>query len=334
MSMQMVVDWNELAERVLGGAEPTRDEARAVLTAPDDELLAVLHAAFRIRSRYHGRDVRLHVLRNAKSGMCRENCAFCSQAAGAYSDISRYRMQTVDELIEGARQAHAMKAVKYCMVTATRGPSEKDLEVICEATRRIKSEMDIRICTSLGLLGPDQARRLAEAGVDRFNHNLEASRNYFPQVCQTHTFDDRVATIKAAKAAGMEACCGGIVGMGETLDDRLDLAYELRALEVESIPVNFLDPRPGTPLGHLTRLSPQECLKTLCMFRFVNPTRDIRAAGGREVCLRHLQPLALYAANSMFTEGYLTTGGQGHEGDLAMIADLGFRVAEIVADEG
>ena len=194
--------------------------------------------------------------------------------------------------------------------------------------------MDIKICTSLGLLRPEQARQLAEAGVDRFNHNLEASRNYFSHVCQTHSFDDRVATIKAAKAAGMEACCGGIVGMGESLDDRLDLAYELRALEVESIPVNFLDPRPGTPLGHLKRLTPQECLKALCMFRFVNPTRDIRAAGGREVCLRHLQPLALYAANSMFTEGYLTTGGQGHESDLAMIEDLGFRVAEIVADEG
>lgn len=328
------VDWNELADRVLAGAEPTREEARAVLAADDQELLALLHAAFRVRHRHHGRDVRLHVLRNAKSGMCRENCAFCSQAAGAYSGVDRYRMQTVEELVEGARKAHEMKAVKYCMVTATRGPSEQDLDVICEATRRIKSEMNISICTSLGLIKPAQAERLAAAGVNRFNHNLEASRNYFPQVCQTHTFDDRVATIKAAKAAGMEACCGGIVGMGETLEDRLDLAFELRALEVESIPVNFLDPRPGTPMGHLTRLKPSECLKALCMFRFVNPTRDIRAAGGREVCLRSLQPLALYAANSMFTEGYLTTDGQGYERDMAMIEDAGFRVAELVCDEG
>lgn len=328
------VDWNELADRVLAGGVPSRDEARAVLCADDDDLLAVLHAAFRVRRAHHGRDVRIHVLRNAKSGMCRENCSFCSQAIGAYSGVDRYRMQTVDELVDGARKAHAMKAVKYCMVTATRGPSEKELDVICEATRRIKQEMNIRICTSLGLLGPGQAERLAEAGVDRFNHNLEASRNYFPQVCQTHTFDDRVATIRAAKSAGMEACCGGIMGMGESIEDRLDLAFELRELEVESIPVNFLDPRPGTPLGHLSRLTPQECLKALCMFRFVNPTRDIRAAGGREVCLRHLQALALYPANSMFSEGYLTTGGQGYDRDVALIEEAGFRIAAIVADEG
>ncbi len=334
MAITTQLDWNELADRVLAGAEPTRDEARAVLTADDQDLLAVLHAAFRIRSHYHGRDVRLHVLRNAKSGMCRENCAFCSQAIGAYSGVERYRMQTVEELVDGARKAHEMKAVKYCMVTATRGPSEKELEVICEATRKIKSEMEIKICTSLGLLKPAQAEQLAAAGVDRFNHNLEASRSFFPQVCQTHSFDDRVATIKAAKAAGMEACCGGIMGMGESVEDRLDLAFELRALGVESIPVNFLDPRPGTPLGHLTRLTPAECLKALCMFRFVKPSRDIRAAGGREVCLRGLQALALYPANSMFTEGYLTTGGQGYEQDLALIADAGFRVAELVCDEG
>lgn len=326
--------WDELADKVLAGQPPTREEARGVLTAGADDLLAVLHAAFRIRRKYHGRGVRLHVLRNAKSGMCRENCSFCSQAIGAYSGVERYRLQTVEELVEGARKAHAMQAVKYCMVTATRGPSERELDVICEAVRRIKAEIPINICTSLGLLTDAQARRLAEAGVNRFNHNLETSRAFFPQVCQTHTFDDRVATVKAAKGAGMEACCGGIMGMGETLEDRLDLAFTLRDLEVESIPVNFLDPRPGTPLAHLPRLTPQECLLSLAMFRFVNPTRDIRAAGGREVNLKHLQPLALYAANSMFTEGYLTTPGQGYQDDLAMIEEAGFHVAELVQEGG
>jgi biotin synthase len=327
------MDWNKLADVALTGGAPTREEALAVLQSPDDELLAVLHAAFRVRLHYHGRDVRIHVLRNAKSGLCRENCAFCSQAIGAYSGVDRYVMQTVDELVAGARKAHEMGAVKYCMVTATRGPSAKELDVVCAAVRQIKSEMNIKVCTSLGLLNPGQAEQLAAAGVDRFNHNLEASRNYFPQVCQTHSYDDRIATVRAAKAAGMEACCGGIVGMGETLEDRIDLAFELRELGVESIPVNFLDPRPGTPLGHVQRLTPVECLKALCMFRFVNPSRDIRAAGGREVCLKHLQPLALYPANSMFTEGYLTTPGQGYEDDLALIAEAGFRVAAIVAEE-
>ena len=322
--------WDDLADQALAGNAPSRADALAVLRADEDELLAILHAAFRVRRRFHGRDVRLHVLRNAKSGLCRENCAFCSQAIGAYSGVDRYNMQTVEQLMEGARKAHEMGAVKYCMVTATRGPSEKELDVICEAVRRIKAEMNIKICTSLGLLTEAHAAKLASAGVDRFNHNLETSREHFPKVCQTHTFEDRIRTVKIAKAAGMEACCGGIMGMGETEEDRVDLAFTLRELEVESIPVNFLDPRPGTPLADVPKMTPVECLKCLCMYRFVNPTRDIRAAGGREVVLKHLQPLALYPANSIFSEGYLTTGGQGYEQDIAMIAEAGFQLAELV----
>jgi len=198
--------------------------------------------------------------------------------------------------------------------------------------RRIKAEMNIRICTSLGLLREGQAEKLAAAGVDRFNHNLETSRNFFPEICSTHSYEDRVATVMAAKRAGMEACCGGIMGMGETDEDRVALAFELRDLEVESIPVNFLDPRPGTPLSESPRLSPADCLRALCMFRFVNPSRDIRIAGGREANLRRMQPLALYPANSLFVDGYLTTPGQGFEADVQMIEDAGFRVAEIVPE--
>ncbi len=320
--------WTQLSEKALAGGV-TNDEARAILESSDDELLAVLDAAFRVRLHYHGREVRIHILQNAKSGMCRENCAFCSQAIGSYSGVERYRLQTVEELVAGAHEAHGKQAVKYCMVTATRGPSARELDVICEAVRRIKKDVPIEICTSLGLLNDEQARRLAEAGVDRFNHNLETSENYFPHVCQTHSYQDRVATVRAAKKAGMEACCGGIVGMGETLQDRVDLAVALRELEVEAIPVNFLDPRPGTPLSHVPRLTPQDCLRALCMFRLVNPSSEIRVAGGREVNLGHLQPLALYPANSMFTEGYLTTPGQGYEKDMAMIEQAGFQVAEL-----
>jgi biotin synthase len=166
--------------------------------------------------------------------------------------------------------------------------------------------------------------------VTRFNHNLESSERYYGELCSTHSWEERVTTVKRARAAGLEACCGGIMGMGESEDDRLELAFTLRALEVESIPVNFLDPRPGTPLGERARLSPQECLRILCMFRFVNPTRDIRIAGGREVNLRDLQALALWPANSLFVNGYLTTGGAGYERDVRMIEDAGFRVAELV----
>ena len=325
-----MTSWNDLAERVLCGEPASADEARAVLHAPDDDLLALLHAAFRVRARHHGRDVRLHVLQNAKSGRCSEDCAFCSQSSRFETGVDTYRLQTVEELVEGARRAHAMGAVKYCMVTATRGPSQRDLDTVCEAVRRIKAEMNINVCTSLGLLKEGQAEQLAAAGVTRFNHNLESSERYYGELCTTHSWEERVTTVKRARAAGLEACCGGIMGMGESEDDRLELAFTLRALEVESIPVNFLDPRPGTPLGERARLSPQECLRILCMFRFVNPTRDIRIAGGREVNLRDLQALALWPANSLFVNGYLTTGGAGYERDVRMIEDAGFRVAELV----
>jgi biotin synthase len=270
------------------------------------------------------------VLQNAKSGLCPEDCAFCSQSAKFATGVDRYQLQSVDKLVAGAHRAHAMGAVKYCMVTSTRGPSQRDLDVICAATRRIKSELDINICTSLGLLKDGQAEQLAQAGVTRFNHNLESSRRHFPEICSTHDYDDRIRTVRAVKRAGMEACCGGIMGMGESDEDRVALAFELRALEVESIPVNFLDPRPGTPLGETRRLAPTECLRALAMFRFVNPSRDIRVAGGREVNLGAMQSLALYPANSLFCNGYLTTPGQGPEADLRMIADAGFRVAEMV----
>jgi biotin synthase len=322
--------WNALAGRVLDGEPATADEALAVLSSSDDELLGLLDAAFRIRLRHHGRDVRLHVLRNAKSGLCPEDCSFCSQSVVHHTEVNRYRLQSADELVAGAREAHRMGAVKYCMVTATRGPSDRELDTICDAVRRIKAEVPINVCTSLGILKDGQAERLAAAGVTRFNHNLESSRRFFPQICSTHSFEERVATVRRVRAAGMEACCGGIMGLGETPEDRVALALELRALEVESIPVNFLDPRPGTPLAHAPRLSPPDCLRGLAMMRFVNPSRDIRVAGGREVNLRHMQPLALYPANSMFVNGYLTTPGAGWEADIRMIEDLGFRLAELV----
>lgn len=325
------MNWSTLSDRIFEGGVVSRQDALAVLKSDDDELLAVLDAAFRVRLAYCGREVRLHVLQNAKSGTCQENCAFCSQSIEVDSGVDRYRMQTVDELVAGARAAHERQAVKYCMVTATRGPSTRELETVCEAVRQIKRTIPIELCTSLGLLNEDEARQLFEAGVHRFNHNLETSRNYFPRVCQSHTYDDRLATVRAARAAGMEACCGGIIGMGETLEDRVDLAFELRDLEVEAIPVNFMDPRPGTPLADLERSSPADCLRALALFRFVNPTREIRIAGGREVNIGHLQPLALYPANSMFTEGYLTTPGQGNDEDMAMIRDAGFEVAAFTA---
>ena len=323
-------DWNALADRALAGETLTREEGLAVVESPDDELLSLLHACFRVRSHHHGRKVRVHVLQNARSGSCPEDCTFCSQSAHFDTEVPRYSIQSVEELVAGAERAVEMGAVTYCMVTSTRGPSEREMETVCEAAREIKSRYPVSICTSLGILREGQAESLVEAGVDRYNHNLETSERFFPRVCTTHRFEDRRITVERAKGAGMEACCGGILGMGEERADWVDLALALRDLEVDSLPVNFLDPRPGTPLAEVTRLRPQDCLKGLALFRLTNPGADVRVAGGREVNLGTLQPLALYAANSMFTDGYLTTPGSGPSEDARMIREAGFE-AEVAA---
>lgn len=322
--------WTQLADTALAGAIPSRDAARAVLHAPADELLALLDAAFRVRRAHWGRRVSLHVLDNAKLGACPEDCGFCSQssrhAVAPASPSGEAPMKSVDELVEGARRAAAARAKRYCMVTATRGPSQRDLDTICEAARRIKAELDLELCASLGLLTEAKAERLARAGVDRFNHNLETSERHYDKIVSTHAWRDRVETVRIAKRAGMDTCCGGIVGLGEHEDDLLDLAFTLRELDVDSVPVNFLDARPGTPLAGAAPVEPGYALRALCMFRFVHPRTDLRVAGGREVTLRALQAFALYPANSIFTQGYLTTGGATPHADHQMIRDAGFEL--------
>src|SRR5688572_3311392 len=212
----MQLSWAGLADRVLAGGAPSRDDAHAVLHAPIDDTLALLDAAFRVRRAHWGRRVSLHVLDNAKLGACPEDCGFCSQSSRYASPSGEAPMKSVDELVEGARRAHAARAKRYCMVTATRGPSAKDLDTVCAAAERIKAELDIELCASLGLLTEAKAQRLAASGVDRFNHNLETSERHYDKIVSTHTWRDRVATVQHAKRAGMDTCCGGIVGLGES----------------------------------------------------------------------------------------------------------------------
>ncbi|MFB6262424.1 MAG: biotin synthase BioB [Bradymonadaceae bacterium] len=325
-------DWHALADRVLDGEQIGRDEALDVVRADDDELLGLLQAAFRVRSEHHGRKVRVHVLQNAKSGVCPEDCSFCSQSMKFESEVEQYGMQSVEEMIAGAEEAYEKGAVTYCIVTATRGPAPGEVEAVCEAAETIKENYGMDVCASLGILKEGQAEQLAEAGVDRYNHNLETSEDHFSNVVSTHDWQDRVRTVKRAKSAGMEACCGGILGMKEDSEDWVDLALSLREIGVESVPINFLNPRSGTPMEETDLLDPQDALKALAMFRFVHPAEDVRIAGGREVVLDHMQPLGLYAANSLFTEGYLTTGGQGDSKDYRMITQAGFE-PEVVDDD-
>ncbi len=318
--------WDALAERVLGGQRLTRDEGQAILQSDDLELPALLAAAFRVRLRHFGRKVHLYYLKNAKSGLCPEDCGYCSQSIVADTEINRYPLLNEAKLMDGARQASAMQARTYCIVASGRGPSDREVDHVASVVSKIKAELGLHICCCLGLLSPEQAGRLKAAGVDRINHNLNTSRRYYSDICSTHSFDDRLETLRVVRNAGMELCCGLIAGMGETDDDVVDVAIELSEIGVESIPVNFLHAISGTPLEKTHRLNPRYCLKVLCLMRMANPSTEIRIAGGREVNLRSLQPLGLYPANSLFVSDYLTTKGQPAEDDYRMVADLGFEI--------
>ncbi len=317
-------NWNFLAERSLAGELLTREEAHAVLRAPDEDLLDQVAAAYRVRRHYWGNRVRLHFLLNAQSGLCPEDCHYCSQSKISTAQIEKYPLLAKEEILNAAEQATKLKAGTFCLVISGRSPTELIFNKVLDAVREVKAKHDLKICTCLGLLSEDQVHRLAEAGVDRVNHNLNTSEGYHSHISTTHTFDDRIATVKNVKAAGITTCSGGIIGMGESDDDVIDLALSLRKLEVTSVPVNFLIPIPGTPFEGLQELDPRRCLRILCLFRFLLPTQEIRIAGGREVHLRSLQPLGLYPANSIFIGDYLTTPGQAAHSDLEMIRDAGF----------
>lgn len=318
--------WDQLADRVLAGEQLTREEGLDVLSSNDDELPALLAAAYRVRLKHFGHVVHLYYLRNAKSGLCPEDCTYCSQSKVSEAPIEKYVMQNEAKLLEGARAAAASNSRTYCIVASGRGPSDREVQHVASTVKKIKDELGLHICCCLGLLDEDQAKTLKAAGVDRINHNLNTSRGFHEEICTTHTYEDRLNTLRVARSAGLELCAGMIVGMGESHDDLVDVAFELRGLEVESIPVNFLNAIDGTPLEKTNELSPRDCLRALCLFRLTNPATEIRIAGGREVKLRSLQPMGLYPANSMFVSDYLTTKGQAAELDFEMIRDLGFQI--------
>ncbi|MCL6502400.1 MAG: biotin synthase BioB [Pirellulales bacterium] len=303
-----------------------REEALAILQADDRELLELLAAAYRVRYRWFGNTVQLYFLMNAKSGLCPEDCGYCSQSKVSEAPIPRYNLLQREQLLEGARLAAQRNAKTFCLVISGRGPTERELAAVTAVVPEIKSRYGLEVCACLGLLSPEQARRLKAAGVDKVNHNLNTSERYYGQICSTHSFQDRLATLRAVREAGMELCSGGIVGMGEQDADVVEMAMALRELGAESIPVNFLNPIEGTPLAGTWRLNPRYCLKVLCMFRLVNPTSELRIAGGRELHLGSLQALGLYPANSLFVGDYLTTKGQPPEADYRMIEELGFVV--------
>lgn len=318
--------WSALATRVLAGHRLTREEGLEILQSSDDEILELMAAAFTIRRRHWGKTVQLYFLMNAKSGLCPEDCSYCSQSKVSTAEIPRYNLLQPAKILEGAKLAHERQSKTYCIVISARGPSEREMQAVESIVPEIKQRYDMDVCACLGLLTPEQAQRLKAAGVDTVNHNLNTSESHYGNICSTHSYQDRIATLQAVRSAGMKLCSGGIMGMGESEDDIVQMAFALRELAVESIPVNFLNPIDGTPLAGRNQLNPRRCLKILALYRFANPASEIRIAGGRELHLGSLQCLGLYAANSIFVGDYLTTRGQAPAADYKMIEEMGFEI--------
>lgn len=315
-------------ERVVKQRLPADRELLSQLaTMPSEDVSDLLQLANDVREHYCGNGIAVEVLYNAKKGGCSEDCNFCSQSARFATGVEAERLSSIEGFLEAARDAHQRGAGELCLVVAVRGPSTKLLERVCEAVRLIKAQFPLRVAVSLGILREDQLQRLVEAGVDKVNHNLESSRRYFQYVCTTHTFQERWETCQLVKRFGLELCCGGIIGMGETLEDRIDFLTALQELEPEEVPINFLIPQPGTPYGQYSIVEPTEALRFVAMARLALPRALVRFAGGREITLRGLQDLGMLSGASGIVLGnYLTTPGRQDAEDFAMLERLGFEV--------
>ncbi|MCL6550032.1 MAG: biotin synthase BioB [Acidothermus cellulolyticus] len=313
------------AERVLrDGIGLTEPELRAVLDVDDDSLPRLLDLAHRVRRRWCGPGVEIEGIVSVKTGGCPEDCHFCSQS-GRFDSPVRSAWLDIPNLVTAAEQTAATGATEFCIVAAVRGPDDRLMRQVRAAVRAIRDTVDINISCSLGILTPDQAAELAEIGVHRYNHNLETARSYFPSVVTTHTWEERWQTLQLVRAAGMEVCCGGILGMGESLDQRAEFAAQLADLDPDEVPLNFLDPRPGTPFADLPLVSVAEALRAAAMFRLALPRTILRFAGGREITLGDAgtRDALRGGVNGLIVGNYLTTLGRDPAADLALLAELG-----------
>jgi biotin synthase len=318
--------YHKLADEALAGQIPDRSVCKTILTSADIDLMPLLNAAYEVRKHHWGNEVAIHILNNAANGYCPEDCGYCAQSKNSAADIGEYPLKSDDEILAEAKAAYENGAFRYCMVFSGRGPSPRRVDKICSLIEKIKNTYPLEICVSAGLMDDPTTAKLKAAGLDRMNHNLNTSRDNYEKICTTHTWDDRLNTLKAAGRAGLEVCSGMIVGMGEPVSDIIEVALELRALKARSIPINFLLPIEGNPLAQPENLTPDYCLRVLCLFRFLNPDSELRAAAGREYHLRNLEVLALYPANSIFLQGYLNTQGNTDAKTLQMIRDAGFTI--------
>ncbi|MEK7688931.1 MAG: biotin synthase BioB, partial [Deltaproteobacteria bacterium] len=287
----------------------------------------ILASTDKIRRFFKGDEVNLCSIINAKSGLCPEDCAFCSQSAHYDTEVKTYPMVEPRKIVETAKTASQTGAREFSIVTSgTSLSKDNDVAVLAETLKEMKNDVTMERCASLGIMDAETLQKLKDAGLESYHHNLETARSFFPNICTTHDYEEDVNTVRTAKRLGLYTCCGGVFGLGESREQRVELAITLRGLDVDSIPINFLNPRPGTPLENADNLTPIECLRIISLFRFMLPTKDIVICGGREVNLRDMQCLIFAAgANGMMIGNYLTTTGRPPEKDLQMVRDLGLK---------
>lgn len=311
-------------DKVLAGGSITTDEAERLLATSD--VMTLADCANTITRKFNGDVVDVEALINAKSGKCPEDCSFCAQSTFYETGINKYPLLPKETIVQQAEMAKVGGATNFCLVCAYRSPPEKDFEQICETITAIKEQVGTEVNVSLGFMTPERAKRLKQLGVKRYNHNLEAAESYFSKICTTHDFADRVNTARIVKEAGLELCCGGIIGMGETPRQRVELGFSIATLNPEEVPMNILIGREGTPLEAMGTIEPMDAIKVIAVWRFIMPRTILKIAGGREVHLKDKDRLALKAgANGIITGGYLTTGGNEPNRDITMIKEIGLR---------
>jgi biotin synthase len=325
--MTTSLDMSKVLEKSFETESFSREEALEILRLPDENLPELLDIVYAIRRKYKGNTVGIQILTNARSGNCSQNCAYCAQSRDSDADINKYRLVPYEKLLHDGQTAHDKNLSRHCIGLSGIRFRDEEIDEFADCIKSLKKEIGTHICCSIGFLTLQQAQKLKDAGVSRINHNLNTSRNFYRNICTTHTYDERIANIRMLQSIGFEICCGGIVGLGESMADVVDMLFEIREINPESVPVNFLIPLKGTALAgsDTSHLSPEYCLKILCLARLLTPKSDIRCAAGREVYLKGKERLMFYAVDSIFASGYLTTGGQSIEETIKLVTDAGFQ---------
>jgi biotin synthase len=318
---------NDILRKSFESERLSHAEAMEILNLSDEDLPCLLDIVYAIRKKYKGNTVGIQILTNARSGNCSQNCAYCAQSRDSEADINKYRLVSYEKLLHDGRLAHDNNLARHCIGLSGIRFSDREINEFAGYVERLKKEVDTHICCSIGFLTVRQAQKLKDAGVNRINHNLNTGRNFYAGICTTHTYDERISNIKMLQDMGFEICCGGIAGLGESKADIVDMLLEIRDINPQSVPINFLIPLKGTALAgaDVSHLSPEYCLKILCLARLLLPKSDIRCAAGREVYLKGMEKLMFYAVDSIFASGYLTAGGQSIEDTVKLVTDAGFR---------